>query len=328
MKRIFYILIAVAGLAGVQSCGKFTDGDGDPLVNYVPDNGELTGPRALFREVTDQDVTAEYHYNGLILTDVWGPLNITRDIKHNIKARDLTEISYSSDKISKIIYNGRRGNDSISLVQNFTYASNGRIDKVSETRSTYNLTPPATPPATLPPLPVPTKTKSVYTLKYASPTATRMDAISMVTGVDTAGATFINTDYSTSDFTYDGANVSKVVKKYGQIDPATGGFNTATSAYTYEYIKYDGEINPYTLLPFAYKLSRILIFDSSLIPVGGTVPVWPDVKHYNLSVNNSKEGKLTIAGVIAPIPWNSQFQYDNQHYLLNGYKVYYKYKPL
>lgn len=328
MKRIFYILLAVAGMAGVQSCGKFTDDDGNPLVNYVPDDGELTGPRALYREVTDFDITAEYHYNGLLLTDVLGPQNITRDPQK--KARDFTEVTYSSEKISKITYKGRRGNDSISLVQNFTYAGNGRIDKVSETRSTYDLTPPTTPPTppAIMPLPVPKKTRSVYTLKYADANAQRMDGITMVTGTEVAGASFINTQYSTTDFTYDGSNVSKVLKKYGNIDVVTGNFNAAASILNYEYIKYDGEINPYTLLPFAYKLSRILVFDSSIIPVAGTVPIWPDVKHYNLSVNNSKEGKLTIDGVIAPVTWNTQFEYDKQHYLKNAYQVYYNYKPL
>lgn len=329
MKRIFYILLAVAGLAGVQSCGKFSDTDGDPLINYVPDDGELTGPRALFQEVTDFDITAEYHYNGLLLTDVAGPLNVTRD-SHK-KARDYSVITYSSEKISKITYNGRRGNDSISLVQNFTYASNGRIDKVSETRSTYDLTPPATPPtppATIMALPAPKKTRTVYTLKYPDVNAMRMNNITMITGTEAAGTTFVNTQYSTSDYTYVGANVSQVVKKYGNIDVATGAFNTPASMYTYDYTKYDTNINPYTLLPYAYKLSRILTFDSSLIPVGGTVPVWPDVKHYNFSDNNSKEGKLTIAGVIAPVTWNTQFDYDKQNYLKHAYQVYYKYKPL
>lgn len=313
MKKIFYIFLAVSGLVALDSCGRFEGEYGNPLVNYTPADGELTGDRALFREYTDVENIAEYRYTGLLVTEVIGPMH---------KRRDNTKIIYSGTKIATVIFNGRKGTDSIEYSQNFTHGINDRIDKVTETRKIWDLS--TDPP--LNNLPAPTVYKTQYDMKFNTLGSSRFDEITMKTRIDVVGNTDF-TDYSKTIFTYTGNNVTKVVKEYGAI---TGGnvFEPATSSYVFEYTDYDDKIAPTTLLPYGYNLSRILANDSFLqSPLTPGQPVTVNIFHYIMSANNPEKLKVSELNS-TPINMGTDYVYDKQNFMTKGFNVYYLYKPM
>ncbi|WP_370899308.1 hypothetical protein [Chryseobacterium gossypii] len=309
MKRLFYFILLLAGFSTIHSCKDLVDEDGNPLVD-LNDNSGLNGPRALYREITDADTIAEYHYNGLLLSRV-----IT-------KAASTTDVQYSGDKVSKITFNGfldsdndgTLDEDSTSYVQLFTYDNTGRLEKISENRSVFNRTP-VVPPLPPGPWTLLRKSKTLYNLAYST-TTNKLDKITMQTGEDDPGTPFEYKNYSESTYEYLGDNVSKVLRNYG---PMAGGvFGAPTSKYSYEFLNYDTQINPYSLLPTAYKISVLLSTEIN------------DYRSSILSPNNPK--RYTVTDLMQPIPapviFSTDYNYDPQTYMVKGFGVNYIYKPL
>ncbi|UOU99060.1 hypothetical protein MUU74_03685 [Chryseobacterium daecheongense] len=310
MKQLFYFILLLAGFSSIHSCKDMVDEDGNPLID-LNGNGGLIGARALYREVTDADTIAEYHYSGLLLSKV-----IT-------DSASVTDVMYSGDKVSKINFNGfldsdhdgTLDTDSISYSQLFTYGNNGRLTSISENRWIYRRGP-VVPPATLGPQVLFKKTKSLYTLGYNA-TTNKLESIVMINGPEAPATPFVYTDYSKTAYTYLGDNVSKVVREYG---PMNNGVitTTVTKKYSYDYFNYDNRISPYSLLPTAYKISVLLSTEEN------------DMRSLILSPNNPK--RFTITDLMVPIPtpviYSTNFNYDPQTYMTRGFGVYYFYKPL
>lgn len=309
MKRIFYFILLIAGFSSIHSCKDLLDEDGNPLLD-LNNTGGLNGPRALYREITDKDTIAEYHYSGLLVTKV-----IT-------DSASVTDIMYSGDKISQINFNGfldldgngKLDQDSVSYTQLFTYANNSQLQTISENRSIFRRPPPV-PPATTPgPQTLLRKEKTLYKIKFNAATA-KLDSIIMQNGPDAAGVPFAYNAYSKTAYTYVGDNVSKVLRTYG---PMAGNvFGAATMKYSYEYYAYDDQISPFTLLPMGYKISRIL---STVIN---------DKESLILSPNNPKRWSLTdlTPPIPTPIVKSTNYVYDVQTYMTKGYGINYIYKP-
>ncbi|MBB4806640.1 hypothetical protein HNP38_001936 [Chryseobacterium defluvii] len=314
MKRLFYFILLLAGFSSVYSCKDMMDEDGNPLID-LNTNGGLIGQRALYREVTDADTIAEYHYNGLLLSKVLTPGNSVNSV---------TDVQYSGDKVSKIDFkgfldldnDGTLEGDSISYTQQFNYNNSGRLESISENRIVYNRTPgvpPTTPPS---PWTLLRKSKTLYNLTYSAATS-KMTTITMRTGDEVVGVPFEYTKYSITNYDYLGDNISKVVRSYG---PMSGGqiTPTVTTKYSYEYFNYDTSISPYSLLPFAYKVSVLLSTEEN------------DYRSLILSPNNPK--RFTITDLMLPIPspaiFTTNYNYDPQTYMTKGFGVYYVYKPL
>lgn len=243
MKRLFYFILLVAGISSIHSCKDLADENGDPLVDLNTNTG-LNGARALHQEITDFATVADYHYSGLLLTKVNNGASIT-------------DIAYSGDRVSKITFDGFLDLDNngtldagkVTYTQLFTYGGSGRLESITENRNIYKVT--GTPPVQV----LDKQTKSVYTLKYSASTA-KLESITMKTGLDVSGTPFEYTAYSEAKYTYLGDNVSKVEKGFGTI---TAGVNDPiTVKYEYGFMNYDDRISPYTLLPFAYKISYLL----------------------------------------------------------------------
>jgi hypothetical protein len=97
MKQLFYFILLLAGISSMHSCKEMVDDEGNPLID-LNETGGLNGPRALYREVTNADTIAEYHYNGLLLSRV-----LTPGLDNG---NSVTDIMYSGDKISKIDFKG------------------------------------------------------------------------------------------------------------------------------------------------------------------------------------------------------------------------------
>ncbi len=308
MKRIFYFILILAGVSSVYSCKDMLDENGDPLSDLNNNTG-LNGPRGLYREITDKDTIAEYHYNGLLMTKVL------------TDSASVTDVMYSGEKVSKINFNGfldvdgdgKLDKDSISYTQLFTYGNTGRLESISETRSYYKRGP-AVPPATLGPKVLFAKTKSLYELRYSAATA-KLDSITMKTGPDISGSPSGFTDYSQTKYTYLGDNVSKVVRHYGPM--ANGVPGAATEKYSYEYTSYDNQISAYTLLPFAYKISNLLSTEAN------------DFRSLILSPNSPK--RIAVTDLTQPIPtptiFSTDYNYDPQTYVTKGFGINYIYKP-
>ncbi|PWN68358.1 hypothetical protein C1631_016805 [Chryseobacterium phosphatilyticum] len=310
MKQIFYFILLIAGFSSIHSCKSLLDEEGNPLLD-LNNTGGLSGPRALYREITDKDTIAEYFYSGLLVNKV-----IT-------DSASVTDIMYSGDKISQINFNGfldldgngKLDKDSVSYTQLFTYGPNNKIDKISENRSIFRRPPPV-PPATTPgPQTLLRKEKTLYNVYYNNSTA-KLDSIIMRNGPDAAGTTFAFTAYSKTRYTYVGDNVSKVVRHYGPLG-AGDVFGAPTTKYSYEYYAYDDQISPFTLLPHAYKLSRLL---STVIN---------DKESLILSPNNPKRWSVTDLSppIPTPIVKSTNYVYDPQTYMTKGYGVNYIYKP-
>ncbi|KMQ68261.1 hypothetical protein ACM39_10510 [Chryseobacterium sp. FH2] len=306
MKQLFYFILLLAGFSSIHSCKQLLDEDGNPLLD-MNDNSGFTGPRALYREITDSDTLAEYHYNGLLLTKVL------------LDSGSVANVAYSGDKISKIDFmgfldldgDGDLDKDSISYTQLFTYGPTGRLETISENRSFFKRAPtiPAGPQTLY------KKTKSIFNLKYDASTA-KLDSIIMRNGPDASGTPFAYTDYSKTKYEYQGDNVAKVTRHYG---PMAGGiFAAPTNKFSYEYFTYDTQISPFTLLPFAYKVSRLISTDIN------------DKESFILSPNNPK--RFAISDLMLPIPspviFTTDYSYDAQTYMKVGFGVNYIYKPL
>lgn len=309
MKRLFYFILLLAGFSAVHSCKNVVDEDGDPLVDLNTNSG-LNGPRALYREVTDADTIAEYHYSGLLATKV-----LTR-------GKSITDVMYSGDKVSKINFNGFLDDngdglldkDSISYTQLFTYGNTGRLESISENRSIYKRDVPV-PPATVGLFVIFKKTKSFYTLEYSGSTS-KLAVINMKTGIDVSGTTFAYNEYSTSTYEYQGDNISKVVRNYGTM---TGGVMApATIKLGYAYSNYDAQISAYTLLPFAYKVSVLLSTHAN------------DLRSLMLSPNSPKRMSVTdlTLPIPAPVVFSTDYVYDPQTYVKKGFGINFIYKPL
>jgi hypothetical protein len=303
MKRLFYFILLVAGISSIHSCKDLADENGDPLVDLNTNTG-LNGARALHQEITDFATVADYHYSGLLLTKVNNGASIT-------------DIAYSGDRVSKITFDGflDLNNDGtldpgkVTYTQLFTYGGSGRLESITENRNIYKVT--GTPPAQV----LDKQTKSVYTLKYNASTG-KLETLTMKTGLDVSGTPFEYTAYSEAKYTYLGDNVSKVEKGFGTI---TAGVNDPiTLKYEYGFLNYDDRISPYTLLPFAYKISYLLSTS------------FYDHRSLMLSPNSPSRASVTDLNVPVPTPviTSTNFTYDPQTYLTKAYGVYYIYKPL
>jgi len=310
MKQLFYFILLIAGISSVHSCKDLVDEEGNPLIDLNQSSG-FNGPRALFREITDSDTIAEYRYNGLLLS------NIITD-KYSA-----ANVMWSGDKISQIDFKGHLDNDgdgildkdSIVYTQLFTYGNLGRLTIISENRSTYKRAAPV-PPSVIPgPYALSSKVKVLYDLNYNTVNG-KLNVINMKNGPDVVGVPFEYKDYSKTTYTYLGDNVSKAERNYGKITAGVNG--TALEKYAYEFLNYDSQINPYTLLPFAYKVSTILATD------------YNDDASWMLSPNSPK--RVSITDLVPPIPtaviFSTDYRYDAQTYMIRGFGVNYIYKPL
>lgn len=308
MKRFFYFVLIIAGFSSINSCKDMTNEEGDPLLDLNENTG-LIGPRALSREITDFGTIAEYQYSGLLLTKV-----LTE--KGSVK-----NVEWSGDKISKVTFNGFMDldndgtidTDSISYTQQYTYGNLGRLTLISENRSVYRRLAPV-PPATVGPYALYEKTKAEYNLTYSSTTA-KLASIVMKRGKDIIP--FAYTDYTKANYTYLGDNVSKVTKEVGLL---TGGttFEPPVENYEFGFTNYDSQINGYTLLPFEYKVS--VLIDTKI----------NDGRSLILSPNSPR--RISMTDLTEPIPnpivVSTNYKYDPQTYMIQGFGVNYFYKPM
>lgn len=312
MKQIFYFILLIAGFSSIHSCKDLLDEDGNPLLDLNKTEG-LSGPRALYREVTAKDTLAEYQYSGLLVNRV-----IT-------DSASITDIMYSGERISQIQFrgfldldgNGKLDKDSVFYDRQFNYGNNGRLQSISETRSVFRRTAPV-PPSTKPgPQTLFATEKYVYTLTYNAGTS-KLESVLTEKGEETMGGPIKYTEYSKSDFTYAGDNVSKVLNVSGPITSNYPNvYGTPIEKNSFEYYAYDEQISPFTLLPQTYKISRLLAtkytIKESLI----------------LSPNNPKRRSVTDLTVHIPQPIveSTNYVYDPQTYMTKGYNVNYIYKP-
>lgn len=308
MKRFFYFVLIIAGFSSINSCKDMTNEEGDPLLDLNENTG-LIGPRALSREITDFGTIAEYQYSGLLLTKV-----LTE--KGSVK-----NVEWSGDKISKVTFNGfmdldNDGTidaDSISYTQQYTYGNLGRLTLISENRSVYRRLAPV-PPATVGPYALYEKTKAEYNLTYSSTTA-KLASIVMKRGKDIIP--FAYTDYTKANYTYLGDNVSKVTKEVGLLTNGTT-FEPPVENYEFGFTNYDSQINGYTLLPFEYKVS--VLIDTKI----------NDGRSLILSPNSPR--RISMTDLTEPIPnpivASTNYKYDPQTYMIQGFGVNYFYKPM
>lgn len=296
----------------MNSCKDFTTEEGDPLLD-LNDNTGLIGPRALSREVTDVGTIAQYFYNGLLMNKV-----IT-------EGGSITDIEYSGDKISRLTFRGHLDldhdgaidDDSVSYTQQYTYGNLGRLTIISENRSVYTRAAPVPPSTTPGPYTLSAKTKSLYNLTYSTSTG-KLATILMKNGPDAVGVPFEYTDYTRAIYTYLGDNVSSVDKEIGVL---TGGGNTLeppVQIYNFGFTNYDSQINGYTLLPFEYKVSVLISTEIN------------DDRSLILSPNNPRRTSITDMSVPIPTPqvFSTNYRYDPQTYMTQGFDVNYFYKPL
>lgn len=323
MKRLFYFVLLLVGVATVHSCKDLLDEDGNPLLDINTNTG-LNGPRALYREITDSDTLATYYYNGLQLSKV-----IT-------DSTSITDVAWSGDKISKIDFrgfldldkNGKVEKDSTYFTQLLTYGSTGRLEKISEDRSVYHrlTTPPYSVTSPSPQM-LYRKIKTSYSLVYSATTG-KLESVKKISGPDISGLPSFD-NYSNIQFEYVGDNISKITREYG---PMTGGVNGApTKKLGFAFTNYDVGISPFTLLPNAYKISRIL--SSELFFADAVSPYIIDKKNADgwiLSPNSPTRISITDLTQLVPTPvlYSTDYRYDPQTYMTVGYGVNYIYKPL
>jgi hypothetical protein len=324
MKRLFYFVLLLVGVSAVHSCKDLADEDGNPLLDINNTTG-LTGPRALYREITDSDTLATYYYNGLQLSRV------------ETDSASLANVSWSGNKVSMIDFKGfldldndkKMDKDSIIYTQLFTYGNTGRLESISENRSFFHrvITPPysATNPS---PQTLYKRTKTIYTLKYYATTG-KLDSLNMKSGLDISGTPFANNAYSKTKYEYLGDNVAKVIKHYG---PMVGNVVGApTMKMSFDYSNYDVQISPFTLLPNAYKISRLVSSDIYLATLTTPYVVRQNIADgWILSPNSPKRTLATdlTQPVPAPEVFSTDYRYDPQTYMTVGYGVNYIYKPL
>ena len=308
MKRLFYFILLIAGFSSIHSCKDLTDEEGNPLLD-LNDNTGLIGPRALSREVTDFGLIAQYQYNGLLLSNV-----IT-------EKASLTNIEWSGDKISKITFNGfldldsdgTIDTDSVSYTQQYTYGNLGKLTLISENRTIFRRAAPVPPSTTPGPYAVFAKTKSIYNLTYSS-TTSKLASIIMKKGKDVTP--FVYTDYTKATYSYLGDNVSSVTKEVGKLTGTV--FEPAVQNYKFDFSSYDSYISGYTLLPFEYKVSVLISTDIN------------DDRSLILSPNSPKRAAVTdmTQPVPTPIVVSTNYRYDPQTYMTQGFGINYFYKPL
>ncbi len=308
MKRLFYFILLIAGFSSIHSCKDLTDEEGNPLLD-LNDNTGLNGPRALSREVTDFGLIAQYQYNGLLLSNV-----IT-------EKASLTNVEWSGDKISKITFNGfldldsdgTIDTDSVSYTQQYTYGNLGKLTLISENRTIFRRAAPVPPSTTPGPYAVFAKTKSIYSLTYSS-TTSKLTSIVMKKGKDITP--FVYTHYTKATYSYLGDNVSSVTKELGKLTGTV--FEPADEKYAFDFSSYDSYISGYTLLPFEYKVSVLISTDIN------------DDRSLMLSPNSPKRASVTdmLEPVPTPIVVSTNYRYDPQTYMTQGFGINYFYKPL
>ncbi|UHO40872.1 hypothetical protein H5J24_21015 [Chryseobacterium capnotolerans] len=312
MKQIFYFILLIAGFSSIHSCKDLLDEDGNPLLD-LNNTGGLSGPRALYREVTAKDTLAEYHYSGLLMNRV-----IT-------DSASITDIMYSGERISQITFrgfldlngNGKLDKDSISYDRQFNYGNNSQLQSISETRSVFRRPPPV-PPSTKPgPQTLFASEKYIHTFTYNTATS-KLESMTTVKGEEVVGGPIKYTEYSKSDFSYVGDNVSKVLNISGPVTSNNPNvLGAPTEKYSFEYYAYDQQISPFTLLPQVYKISRLLSTKYSI------------KESMILSPNNPKRWSVTDITVNIPVPivMSTNYVYDLQTYMTKGYDINYIYKP-
>lgn len=291
MKNIIYLFAAFFIIASTQSCKRVMDEDGDLLNNLDANQGELNGARFLYQEVNSVDTIAQYNYNGLKLVEV-------------LNKQSKTNISYNGELINKITFYKVVAADSIISTQYFSYDVTGKlITTISEVGTTYYDYKDTTPGPIV-------KYKSVHDFTYT--TDSKLKDITSRTGDDIPGTTFEFTSYLKFAFTFDAAkkNVTTIVRDSGPY--IAGTFGPAAEQYVFNYSEYDVKVNPYTLLPFGYKVSALLD---------------DPAKFYWISSNNPK--KLVISNDTTPIPveLTTMYSYDAQDYVLSGFGKIYDYRP-
>ncbi|MBO6184058.1 MAG: hypothetical protein J6O88_05090 [Chryseobacterium sp.] len=311
MKRLFYFILLIAGFSSIHSCKDLTDEEGNPLLDLNENTG-LIGPRALSREVTNAGQIAQYEYTGLLLTRV-----IT-------EKASIANIEWSGDKISRLTFNGFLDldndgiidTDSVSYTQQYTYGNLGRLTMISENRTVFRRTPPPVgSPAGTPPGPfvVFAKTKAIYNLTYSSTTA-KLASIVMRRGNDVTS--FAYTDYTKAVYSYLGDNVSSVAKEVGKLTGTV--FEPADKNFVFDFSSYDSQISGYTLLPFEYKISVLISTDIN------------DDRGLILSPNSPKRASATeiVPGIPVTVVVSTNYKYDPQTYMTQGFGINYFYKPL
>ncbi|REC44879.1 hypothetical protein [Chryseobacterium sp. 5_R23647] len=311
MKRLFYFILLIAGFSSIHSCKDLTDEEGNPLLDLNENTG-LIGPRALSREVTDFGLIAQYQYNGLLLSKV-----IT-------EKASMTDIEWSGNNISKITFNGfldldsdgTIDTDSVSYSQQYTYGNLGKLTLISENRTVFRRTPPpvGSPPGTPSgPYAVFEKTKATYNLTYSS-TTSKLASIIMRRGKDITPFNF--TDYTKATYSYLGDNVSSVTKEVGKLTGTV--FEAPVQNYAFDFSSYDSQISGYTLLPFEYKVSVLISTNIN------------DDRSLMLSPNSPKRAAVTdmTQAVPTPVVVSTNYRYDPQTYMTQGFGINYFYKPL
>jgi len=309
MKRLFYFILLIAGFSSIHSCKDLTDEEGNPLLDLNENTG-LIGPRALSREVTNVGMIAQYQYTGLLLTKV-----IT-------EKASITDVEWSGDKISRLTFNGfldldndgTIDSDSVSYTQQYTYGNLGKLTMISENRTIFRRAAPVPPSTTPGPYAVFAKTKSMYNLTYSS-TTSKLASIVMKRGEDITS--FAYTDYTKAVYSYLGDNVSSVAKEVGKL---TGGtvFEDPDKKFVFDFSSYDSQISGYTLLPFEYKVSVLISTDIN------------DDRGLILSPNSPKRASATdmIPAIPVTVVVSTNYKYDPQTYMTQGFGINYFYKPL
>ncbi|WP_449399797.1 hypothetical protein [Chryseobacterium wanjuense] len=97
-----------------------------------------------------------------------------------------------------------------------------------------------------------------------------------------------------------------------------GVFSPAITKLAYDYSNYDAKLSPFTLIPTAYKISRLLSTEIN------------DVESWILSPNSPKRFSITDLTLPIPVPtvFSTDYNYDPQTYMTKGYGINYIYKPL
>ncbi|MBD3903849.1 hypothetical protein NAL32_02175 [Chryseobacterium sp. Ch-15] len=308
MKRLFYFILLIAGFSSIHSCKDLTDEEGNPLLDLNENTG-LIGPRALSREVTNVGQIAQYEYNGLLLSRV-----IT-------EKASIANIEWSGDKISRLTFNGFLDldndgvidTDSVSYTQQYTYGNLSKLTMISENRTVFRRAAPV-PPSTVPgPYAILAKTKAIYNLTYSSTTA-KLASIVMRRGNDIPA--FVYTDYTKAAYSYLGDNVSSVAKEVGKLTGTV--FEPADKNFVFDFSSYDSQISGYTLLPFEYKVSVLISTDIN------------DDRGLILSPNSPKRASATdmIPAIPVTVVVSTNYRYDPQTYMTQGFGINYFYKPL
>lgn len=294
MKKILYFFIAAFIISSTQSCKRLSGDDGDLLNNLGANLGGVGGARFLYQEVNSVDTLAQYNYNGTKMVEV-------------LSDSAITKITYNGELINRINYDGVVEGDSTSYTRYFTYDATAKyIINISETRSLYKDV-----RAVLPLLPAPVeKYKSLFDITYS--TDKKLATILSRTGKETVGNVFAFTSYTRSTFTYDTAkkNVTKVIREAGPL--AGTVFGPAAQTLTFAFSEYDDKISPYTLLPFGYKLNKMIDTPAA---------------YYWDSMNNPKRTSVPSDVGPFPIEYSTQFTYDAQDYATSGYGINYDYRP-